>query len=162
MTLWDGICHRRPLNCFFHTTNDLTDAVYLCQRRLCFCIVFFLLDFTLLKVLLTDFAGQIGMITVDEIRERVPKYHLHPGVLGNIGYPFVRWRHPMETFSALLALCAGNSLSPVNSPAQRPVTRSFDVFFDLRLNKRLSKRSWFRDLRRYRAHYDVTVMDALA
>ena len=40
------------------------------------------------------------------------------------------WRHQMETFSALLALCAN---SPVTGelPAQRPVTRSFDVFFDL-------------------------------
>ena len=47
------------------------------------------------------------------------------------------WRHQMEPFSALLALCAGNS-----PDAQRPVTRSFDVFFDLRLNKRLSKRPW--------------------
>ena len=27
-----------------------------------------------------------------------------------------RWRHQMETFSALLALCAGNSPVPVNSP----------------------------------------------
>ena len=49
-----------------------------------------------------------------------------------------RWRHQMETFSALLAICAGNS--PV--PVQRPVTRSFDVFFDLRPNKRLSKQWW--------------------
>ena len=52
------------------------------------------------------------------------------------------WRHQMETFSALLAICAGNS--PVNGevPTQRPVTRNFDVFFDLRPNKRLSKQSW--------------------
>ena len=48
------------------------------------------------------------------------------------------WRHQIETFSALQALCAGNS--PV--PAQSPVTRSFDVFFDMRLNKRLSKQPW--------------------
>ena len=48
----------------------------------------------------------------------------------------------METFSALLALCAGNSLVTVVFPAQRPVTRSFDVFFDLRQNKRLRKQSW--------------------
>ena len=48
----------------------------------------------------------------------------------------------METFSALLALCAGNSPVTGEFPAQRPVTRSFDVCFDLRLNKRLSKRSW--------------------
>ena len=52
------------------------------------------------------------------------------------------WRHQMETFSALLALCAGNSLVSGEFPAQRPVTRSFDVFFDLRPNKRLSKQSW--------------------
>ena len=52
----------------------------------------------------------------------------------------------METFSALLALCAGNSPVTGEFPAQRPVTPSFDVFFDLRLNKRLSKQPqgwWF-------------------
>ena len=52
------------------------------------------------------------------------------------------WRHQMEPFSALLALCAGNSPVSGEFPAQRPVTRSFDVFFDLRVNKRLSKQSW--------------------
>ena len=48
----------------------------------------------------------------------------------------------METLSALLAICAGNSPVPGEFPAQRPVTRSFDVFFDLRLNKRLRKQLW--------------------
>ena len=52
------------------------------------------------------------------------------------------WRHQMETFSALLAICAGNSLVTAEFPAQRPVTRSFDVFFNLGLNKRLSKQLW--------------------
>ena len=52
------------------------------------------------------------------------------------------WRHQMETFYALLAICAGNSAVPGEFPAQRPVTRSFDVFLNLRLNKRLSKQSW--------------------
>ena len=63
-------------------------------------------------------------------------YHAHPHPIG----PW--WRHQMETFSALPALCA--AISPVSGefPAQRPVTRSFDVFFDLRPNKRLSKQSW--------------------
>ena len=51
------------------------------------------------------------------------------------------WRHQTETFSALLAICAGNSPVPGEFPTQRPVTRSFDVYFDLRLNKRLSKQS---------------------
>ena len=48
----------------------------------------------------------------------------------------------METFSALLAVCAGNSPVTGEFPAQRPVTRSFNIFFDLRLNKRLSKQWW--------------------
>ena len=48
----------------------------------------------------------------------------------------------METCSALLAICAGNSPVTGEFPAQRPVTRNFDVFFDLHLNERLSKQSW--------------------
>ena len=63
----------------------------------------------------------------------------------------------METFSTLLALCAGNSVVTGEFPSQRPVTQSFDVFFDLRLNKRLSKQS--RCLRRHHTHYDITVMN---
>ena len=58
-------------------------------------------------------------------------------------YPSLSWwRHQMETFSALLALYAGNSPVTGEFPSRRPVTRSFDVFLDLRLNKRLSKQSW--------------------
>ena len=64
----------------------------------------------------------------------------------------------METFSALLAICAGNSLVPSEFPTQRPVTRSFGVFFDLRLNKRLRSNRETGDSRRYRNHYDVIVM----
>ena len=45
----------------------------------------------------------------------------------------------METFSALLAICAENSPVTGEFPAQRPLTRSFDDFFDLRPNERLSK-----------------------
>ena len=55
----------------------------------------------------------------------------------------------METFSALLAICAGNSPVTGEFPTQRPVTRSFDVYFDLRPNERLSKQSrgwWFETL----------------
>ena len=54
----------------------------------------------------------------------------------------IMWRHQMETFSALLALCVGNLPVTGEFPSQRPVTRSFDVFFHLCLNKRLSKQSW--------------------
>ena len=68
------------------------------------------------------------------------------------------WRHQMETFSALLALCAGNS--PVNGefPSQRPVTRSFDVSLICAwINAWVNNRE-AGDLRRHCAHYDVTVM----
>ena len=51
------------------------------------------------------------------------------------------WRHQMEIFSALLAICAGNSPVTSEFPVQGSVTRSFDVFFDLRLYKLLSKQS---------------------
>ena len=52
------------------------------------------------------------------------------------------WRHRMETFSALLVLCAGNSLVTDEFQSQRPVMWSFGDFFDLRLNKGLSSQSW--------------------
>ena len=72
------------------------------------------------------------------------------------------WRHQMETFSVLLALCEGNPPVTGEFPSQRPVTRSFDVFFDLRLKNRLSKhwnRWWFenpsRSLWRHCNEYDA-------
>ena len=56
------------------------------------------------------------------------------------------WNHDdvikMEAFSALMAICAGNSPTSGEFPTQRPVTRSFDVFFYLCLNKRVRKQSW--------------------
>ena len=63
------------------------------------------------------------------------------------------------TFSSLLALCEGNSPVTGEFPSQRPVTRSCGIFFDLCLKKN----GWVNnrdanDLRRHRAHYDVTVM----
>ena len=44
----------------------------------------------------------------------------------------------METFSALLAICAGNSQINGEFSAQRPVTQSFDASFDMHMNERLS------------------------
>ena len=46
---------------------------------------------------------------------------------------FFMRRHQMETFSALLAIYAGNSPVTDEFPAQRPLTRNFDAFFDLHL-----------------------------
>ena len=75
--------------------------------------------------------------------------------------PNTWWRHQMEIFSALLALCAGNSRVTGEFPSQRPVTHSFDVFFDLHLNNRFSKQSrrqWFETPSRpLWRHCDVTM-----
>ena len=67
----------------------------------------------------------------------------------------------METFPALLALCAGNWPITGEFPAQRPVTRSFDVFFDLHLNRWVHNRD-AGDLTRHCTYYDVTVMKLVA
>ena len=53
------------------------------------------------------------------------------------------WRHQMETFSALLALCAGNSPVTGAFPAQGPVTRSFDVSLICAwINSWVNNREW--------------------
>ena len=71
---------------------------------------------------------------------------------------YSRWRHQMETFSALLAICAGNSPATGKFPAQRPVTRSFDVsMICVWINGWVNNRD-AGDLRRHHTHYDVTVM----
>ena len=69
------------------------------------------------------------------------KVKLVPGV-----FSIQCWRHQMETYSALLVICARNSPATGECPAQSPVTWSFDISFDLRLIKRPSKQSrgwWF-------------------
>ena len=66
----------------------------------------------------------------------------------------------METFSALLAICAGNSPVTGQFPEQKPVTRSSDNMSSLIcawINGWVNNRE-AGDLRRYRAHYDITVM----
>ena len=55
-------------------------------------------------------------------------------------------------------LC-GEFTGPRWIPRTKANDAEFDVFFVLRLDKRFSKQSWGCDLRRYRAHYDVIVMN---
>ena len=62
------------------------------------------------------------------------------------------WRHQMETFSALLALCAGNS--PHEGKWHGALM--FSLICTL-INRWVNNRE-AGDLRRHRAHYDVTVM----
>ena len=94
---------------------------------------------------------QLGSIITQEL------YQLHTPV---IAQPIISWwRHQMETFSALLALCAGNSPVPVNSPHKGQWrTRSFDVFFDLRPKIDWVNNREASDFRRHRGHYDGDVM----
>ena len=68
------------------------------------------------------------------------------------------WRHQMEAFSALLAICARIHRSPVNSP-HKGQWRGALMFplICVWINGWVKNRQ-AGDLRRYRAHYDVTVM----
>ena len=68
------------------------------------------------------------------------------------------WRHQMETFSALLALCEGNSPFTCEFPSQKLVRRSFDVFWICAWTTGWINNRDVDDLRRHRAHYDFTVM----
>ena len=63
----------------------------------------------------------------------------------------IKWRHQMEIFSALLAICAGNSPVPGEFPAHK------SSLICVRINGRVNNRK-AGDLRRYRAHHDVIVM----
>ena len=78
-------------------------------------------------------------------------------LLPGVGFTSSWWRHQMETFSALLALCVGNHRSPLNSPhkGQWLGALMFSLIY-----------AWTNDwannrdaghLRRHRIH-DVTVM----
>ena len=73
-----------------------------------------------------------------------------------------RWRHQMETFSALLTLCAGNSPVIGEFPAQRPVTRNFDIFFDCAWTNGWVNNRDVGDLKRHRAYYSDIIMSAMA
>ena len=72
------------------------------------------------------------------------------------------WRHQSETFSALLALCDGNPSVTGGFPSQRPVTRNSDIFFDVAWTNGWVNSPNTSELRRNRAHYDVTVMFSMS
>ena len=65
------------------------------------------------------------------------------------------WRRQMETLSASLAICAGNSHVPVNSPhkGQWRGALMFSLIY-VWINDWVNNRE-AGDLRRYRTHYDV-------
>ena len=68
------------------------------------------------------------------------------------------WRHQMETFSALLAICAGNSPSPANSPHKGQWRGALMLTLNCaRIYGRVSNRD-AGYLRPHCAHHDVIVM----
>ena len=68
------------------------------------------------------------------------------------------WRHQMVIFSAFLVLCAGNFPVTGEFSSQRPATwSSMFSFICAWINGWVNNRDT-GDLRRHRAHYDVTVM----
>ena len=64
------------------------------------------------------------------------------------------WRHQMETFSALLAICAGNS--PVRTKASDAELSCFSLICAWIFRWVNTRETG--DLRRYRSQYDVIVM----
>ena len=102
-----------------------------------FCAIFFHLelyfDWATTEILLSN----LGSITIYNIQEICTVSLVYSSISTDLCISW--WRNQMETFSALLALCVGNSPVTGEFPAQRPVTRNLDVFLDLHLNKQLSK-----------------------
>ena len=68
------------------------------------------------------------------------------------------WRHQMETFSALLAFCAENSPVPVNSPHKGQWRGALMFSLICTWINNWVNNAEAGDLRRHRAHCDVSVM----
>ena len=86
--------------------------------------------------------------------------------VGHFIYPDIHvtvsawWRHQMETSSALVALCAGNSPVPVISThkGQWRGGLMFSLIYAW-INDWVNREAG--DLRRHRGHYDVNVMESV-
>ena len=80
------------------------------------------------------------------------------GLTVAVGILWKWWRHQMETFSALLVICAGNSPVPVKSPhkGQWRGTLMFSLIC-VWINGRGNNRE-AGDLRRHSGHYDAIIM----
>ena len=79
--------------------------------------------------------------------------------LANSWFPSPWWRHQMETFSALLALCEGKP--PADSPHKGQWRRAWMFSFICAWTNAWANNWDAGDLRRHCAHCDVTVMNFL-
>ena len=103
---------------------------------------------------------QCLILKTNNIRRKLMSHHMmtpwHENYFRIIGPSW--WRHQMDTFSVLLALCAGNSPVPVNSPHKGQWRGA--LMFTLicaGINDWVNNRE-AGDLRRHLDHYDVSVM----
>ena len=72
---------------------------------------------------------------------------------------FTWWRHQMETFSALLAICAGNSPFTGEFPSQSQWRGALTFYLICAWTSGWVNNREAGDLRRHRAYYDVTIMN---
>ena len=116
---------------------------------------------SIINIMMTPSNGNIFRVTGHLCGEftvfghNIPHLPRHSSILISA----LSWRrHPMETFSVLLALCAGNSPVPVKSPHKGQWRGA--LMFSLIcvwINGWVNNRE-AGDSRRYRTHYDVIVM----
>ena len=104
-----------------------------------------LFDLSCRNIFLHDSCWILGKLSLNKILQK------HSN-----GKPW--WRHQMESFSTLLALCAGNSLVSVNSPhkGQSRGALMFSLICSW-INDWVNNRE-AGEMRRHPGHYDVNVM----
>ena len=90
---------------------------------------------------------------VAHFRVTGPQYPWHSGTIyirwGSIK---LLWRHQMETFSTLLALCEGNPPGTGRFPSQRASNADLWCYFIVSPNKQIKKTRLARNSRRYDGH----------
>ena len=132
---WCINCHQIHTNWVIKTTKDIADAnCYIISMDQCKTAVTPLLTHWSYCSLALSHRYNWYNIFIDTVLFILHHMNQQTG----IGLHYAKiintwWRHQKETFSALLALCVGNSPVTGELPAQRPVTWSFDVFFDLHI-----------------------------
>ena len=132
--IWEEITSRHPCLRSWPTCRKLCSChsfpveSSVMRRRLCYFLWKYFLRPVCWKLnhksILSETAQEK---TVKAIQSKGKYKDVHLG-LRQIRLVLSWWRHQMETFSALLAIRAGNLSVTGDFPTERPVTRSFDVF----------------------------------
>ena len=170
---WDVLCIFTEhniyawLNCKLARDQDfvLNSSSWLLKNKCCRRYI----DFIILECMVIRFITgiPINCFEIEIFHENQNKYY-HDDVIRWKHFPrhwpfawgihrqiLTWWRHQMETFSAILAICAGNSLNSLHKGPWR-----WALLFSL-IRTRIN--GWVNnvkagDLRHHRAHCDVTVM----